>query len=253
VTCRDISRWLAAGEPLPAAAADHLQTCEACRMLVEFSPYSEEAPIDAKLEERLCLAAMEGLAPVRRLHAPWICTAGLLAMAAGTAFVGIVLLGTRGWATTSIVQKLYFVASFITGIAVCSAILPRMMFPGASLRIRPWVLSAAAIAAVLGGGALYPVLRYAHFARAAAACFSIAIAHAAVMGAGAALILRHGLVLSRRTSAALAGLLGGLTGAFVLFVFCPHLDAGHYLLGHATAVIAATALGPAIVALLDRS
>jgi hypothetical protein len=253
MTCRDIAKLLAESEPLPAAAAEHLRTCDRCRLLVGSpAPYSGPASIGAALEQRLIAVVTSDLIAVRPLSSPPVYTAALIAVAALVIAAGVALLGVRGWLTTSIFQKLYFVTLLTAGIAACAIALSQSMFPGALPRVRVWVLGALAIAAALGGGALYPLLRYDHFARAVATCFSIGMAHAAVLCTAAVFILRRGLVLSRRAAAALAGLLGGLTGLFVLFVFCPHLDAGHYLLAHATVVIACAALGPAIVALVDR-
>ena len=253
MTCRDIARLLAESAPLPAAAAEHLRTCERCRLLVGSpAPYSGPASIDAELEKRLVALVTSDLAAVRPLFSPWVYTAALLAVAAVVVAAGVARLGVRGWLTTSIFQKLYFVTLLTAGIAACAATLSQLMFPGALPRVRAWVLGALAIAAVLGGGALYPLLGYDHFGRAVAACFSIGMAHAAVLSIATSFILRRGLMLSRRAAAGLAGILGGLTGLCVLFVFCPHLDAGHYLLAHATVVIACAALGPAIVAVMDR-
>jgi hypothetical protein len=253
MTCRDITKLLAAHAPLPAAAAEHLRDCGRCRLLVESpAPYSGPASIDAELEKRLITLVAGDLVAVRPLSSPRVYMTALLAAAAVVAAAGVALLGVRGWLTTSIFQKLYFVTLLTAGIAVCAVTLSQWMFPGALPRVRAWVLCALAIAATLGGGTLYPLLRYDHFGRAAATCFSIGIAHAAVLSAAAVFILRRGLVLSRRAAAGLTGLLGGLTGLLVLFIFCPHLDAGHYLLAHATVVIACAALGPAIVAALDR-
>jgi hypothetical protein len=249
MTCRDIARLLAESAPFPAAAADHLRTCERCRLLVGSpAPYSGPVSIDAGLEQRLIAVVTGDLVPVRPLSSPHVYTAALLAVAAVVVTAGVAMLGVRGWLATSIFQKLYFVTLLTAGIAVCAASLSQLIFPGALPRVRAWVLGALAIAAVLGGGALYPLLRYDHFGRGVATCFSIGMGHAAVLCTAAAFIMRRGLVLSRRAAAGLTGLLGGLTGLFVLFVFCPHLDAGHYLLAHATVVIACAALGPAIVA-----
>jgi len=252
MTCRDITKLLAGHAPLTAAAAEHLRACERCRLLVGSpAPYSGPASIDADLEKRLVAIVTGDLAAVRPLSSPRVYTAALLAVAVVVVAAGVALLGGRGWLATSISQKLYFVTLLTAGIAICAVTLPQWMFPGALPRVRVWVLCALAIAAVLGGGALYPVLRYDHFGRAVATCFTIGMAHAAVLCTAAVFIMRRGLVLSRRAAAGLAGLLGGLTGLFVLFVFCPHIDAGHYLLAHATVVIACTALGPAIQALID--
>jgi hypothetical protein len=249
MTCRDIAKLLAESAPLPAAAAAHLRTCERCRLLAASpAPYSGPVSITAGLEQRLITLVTNDLVPVRPLSSLRVYTAALLAVAAVVVAAGVAVLGMRGWLTTSIFQKLYFVTLLTAGIAVCAASLSQLIFPGALPRVRAWVLGALAIAAVLGGGALYPLLRYDHFGRGVATCFSIGMGHAAVLCTAAAFIMRRGLVLSRRAAAGLTGLLGGLTGLFVLFVFCPHLDAGHYLLAHATVVIACAALGPAIVA-----
>jgi hypothetical protein len=64
-------------------------------------------------------------------------------------------------------------------------------------------------------------------------------------------LLRRGFVVSRTAAAAVAGLIGGLTGFVVLFVFCPHHDAGHYVLAHVGAVVIAMAAGPAVVCAAD--
>ena len=249
MTCRDIATLLAESSPFPADAAAHLRTCERCRLLVGSpAPYSGPVSISAGLEHRLIAVVTNDLVAVRPLSSPRVYTTALIALAALVIAAGVAVLGVRGWLTTSISQKLYFVTLLTAGIAACAVTLSRLMFPGALPRVRPWVLGALAIAAVLGGGALYPLLHYDHFGRAVATCFTIGMAHAAILCTAAVFILRRGLVLSRRAAAGLAGLLGGLTGLFVLFVFCPHLDAGHYLLAHATVVIACAALGPAIVA-----
>jgi Negative regulator of sigma F len=249
MTCREIAKLLAESAPLPPSATAHLRTCERCRLLVGSpAPYSGPVSISASLEQRLIVVVTNDLVAVRPLSSPRVYTAALIALAAFVIAAGVAVLGVRGWLTTSIFQKLYFVTLLAAGIAACAVTLSRLMFPGALPRVRAWVLGALAIAAVLGGGALYPLLHYAHFGRAVATCFSIGMAHAAVLCIAAVFILRRGLVLSRRAAAGIAGLLGGLTGLFVLFVFCPHLDAGHYLLAHATVVIACAALGPAIVA-----
>ena len=249
MTCRDIATLLAGQAPLPAAAVEHIRACERCRLLAGSpAPYSGPTSIDAELEKRLVALVTNNLVAARPLSSPRVYAAALLAVAAVVVAAGVALLGVRGWRATSIFQKLYFVIFLTTGMVASAVTLSQRMFPGALPRVRAWVLGTLAIVAALCAGSLYPVLRYDHFARAVATCFTIGMAHAAVLCTAAAFILRRGLVLSRGAAASLAGLLGGLTGLFVLFVFCPHLDAGHYLLAHATVVIACAALGPAMVA-----
>ncbi len=253
MTCRDIAKLLAGTEPLPRAAVEHLRTCERCRLLVGTPPpYSGPTSIGTELEQRLIAIVSNDLVSVRPISAPRVYTVTLLAAAAIVVACGVAFLGVRGWLATSVIQKVYFAVVLTAGIGACAASLPQVMFPGVLPRIRTGLLSAFVIAAVVAAGTLYPMLGYSHFARAVATCFSIGMGHAAVVCTAAAYILRRGMVLSLRTTALLSGLLGGLTGLCVLFIFCPHLDAGHYLLAHATVVIACAALGPIIVTLMDR-
>lgn len=253
MTCRDIAKLLARTEPLPQAAAEHLRTCESCRLLVGVPPpYSGSTSIGTELEQRLIAIVSDDLVSVRPLSSPRVYAVTLLAATAVVVACGVAFLGIRGWLATSVTQKLYFAFLLTAGIGICAASLSQLMFPGALPRIRTGLLSALVIAAVLAAGALYPLFGYTHFARAVATCFSIGMGHAAVVSAAAVYILRRGTVLSLHAAAALSGLLGGLTGLSVLFIFCPHLDAGHYLLAHATVVIACAALAPAIVVILDR-
>lgn len=253
MNCRDIARLLAESMPFPKAAEEHVRTCERCRLLVVSPPpYLEPVTVDAALEQRLIEGLTKNLAAMRPLSSSWVYSAALAAIVAVVVAAGVGMLGVRGWLATSIFQKLYFLALLGTGITACTMALPQLMFPGALPRIRTWVLAALATAGVLAAGLLYPVLHYPHFGRAVITCFTIGTVHAAVLSTAAVFLLRRGLVLSRRAAAAITGMLGGFTGLFVLFVFCPHLDAGHYLLAHATVVLACTALGPAILALVDR-
>ena len=121
-------------------------------------PYSGPVSLGADLEQRLIAVVTSDLAAVRPLSSPRVYTAALLAVAAVVAAAGVALLGVRGWLGTSIVQKLYFVTLLIAGIAACAVTLSRLDVPR---RIAPRphrILAALAIAAVLGAGALYPLL-----------------------------------------------------------------------------------------------
>jgi hypothetical protein len=248
MTCRDISKALALGAGLPSGAPEHLRYCESCRRLVAVSEWiAAEAELSAEAERKVIGAVTCDLKPVSPLGSPWRYTAMILIAAALVAALGIAVLGTTGWSTNPTLRKVYFTIFLAAGITTSAAMLSRLMIPGALFRIPPAALVVAAMVALLAGGLLYPVARYEHFARAVMACFTIGTLHAVVAGTLCVLVLRRGFVVSRETAALVAGLTGGLTGLVVLFVFCPHLDAGHYLLAHATAVIFATAAGPAVL------
>ncbi len=233
---------------MPSGAEAHLRTCESCRSLAAiFEQPGDEAKISAEAESRYVAAATADLKPVSAVAAPWRYTAVILAAAAIVAVAGIAFLGSTGWAASSTFQKGYFVAVLSAAILVSATRLPRLMIPGELQRVPPGWLAAMAMMLLLVGAMLYPLAQYQHFARAVAACFAIGTLHASVMGALCVVVLRRGFVVSRGTAAAVAGLTGGLTGFVVLLVFCPHHDAGHYLLAHVGAVLFATVAGPAVV------
>jgi len=248
MTCQDISKLLAGGVDLPQGAGEHLGVCPSCRRIVAlFGRPDAGSELSAEAERRYVAAATAGLKPVSALGPPWQYAAVILAMVTIVAAVGIGVLGRTGWATSGTFQKMYFTAALAAAILVSAAILPRLMVPGSLQRVPVWLLALGSIAALAAGAILYPTAHYPDFGRAAAACFTIGAVHALAMGIACQMVLRRGFVVSRSAAAAAAGLTGGLTGLVVLFVFCPHHDAGHYLLGHLSALGFATLAGPAAV------
>ena len=148
--------------------------------------------------------------------------------------------------------RLYLTTGLLTGLGLTSALLARLMIPGELLRARPVPAVLGLIAFFTAAGTLYPLSMYPGFAHAVAACLTIGSAHAIPAAAVAVWVLRRGFVLSRMHTWLVAGLFSGLTGLAVLFLFCPHLDAGHFLLAHAGMMIICTLLGGLTAFLLDR-
>ena len=107
----------------------------------------------------------------------------------------------------------------------------------------PMTIIMLALVCGVVGAALYPPASYDHFARAVAACFLIGLAQATVVCSPAFFVLRRGAPVSPQWMGATVVLVGGLTGMIVLYVFCPHRDLGHVLLGHAPMPAAVTAIG----------
>jgi len=250
--CKDISRALAAGAGLPPGAEAHLRGCESCRRLASLSGQAgPEAALSPEAEARWVALVTADLRPVSALGPLWRYTALVLAVTASVAIAGITFLGTTGWVTSSVPQRWYFAAVLAAGIVASATLLPRLMIPGTLQRFPPALLAAVVVIPLFVGAFLYPTAEYEHFARAVAACFAIGTVHASVVGALCAVVLRKGFVVSKVAAALVSGLAGGLTGCVVLFVFCPHHDSGHYLLAHVSAVIFATAAGPAVAYLWD--
>jgi len=252
MTCEDISKSFAEGASLPSGADEHLRVCPSCRRLAGlFDRPEAESELSAEAERRYVAAVTAGLKPVSALGPPWRYAAIILAAVAILAAAGVAVLGWSGWTASSTFQKVYFTTALAAAILVSAAVLPRLMVPGSLQRIAPWLLTLGSIVALAAGTILYPLAHYAHFGRAAAACFAIGAVHASAVGVACLAVLRRGFVVSRSAAATMAGLTGGLTGLVVLFVFCPHHDAGHYLLGHVGALLFATLAGPALLYVWD--
>jgi predicted anti-sigma-YlaC factor YlaD len=235
---------------MPVEAQDHLRDCPVCQRLEGALGELDESVPRAGLEDRVIATLSRDLKPVRSLAPGW-CYAGLLLSVAGLiTATGAGLLGAAGWRSNSGLQRVAIGGTLLAGLIASALMVVRRMVPGALPRMRAAMLPVATIAVLIAAGAfLYPLRHYEFFGRAVVACFSIGLGFALPAGAVVACILRRGFVVSLRETAALAGLFSGLTGMAVLLIFCPHLDSGHYLLGHASMVVASTLLGLAAATL----
>ncbi len=233
---------------MPPGAEAHLRACASCRGLVAvFEQSGIEPKLSREAERRYVAAAIADLEPVSALAPAWQYAAVILAAAAIVAVAGIAVLGRTGWATSSAFQKGYFTILLAAGIVAFATVLSRLMIPGELPRVPLGLQAAMAMILLFAGALSYPLAQYEHFGRAAAACFAIGTLHASAAAVLCVVVLRRGFVVSPVIAAAVAGLTGGLTGFVVLFVFCPHHDAGHYLLAHVSMVVFATVAGPVVV------
>jgi predicted anti-sigma-YlaC factor YlaD len=232
--------WLA-GEPLNQQARDHLRECPACAALYEMMRRQPVEPLPSELEQRLIETAQRDLAPVKPIAAPYHYALLMLAASAAIASLALFKLGLAGWKNSGAPLRAYLAAWLLAGLGLGAVHIARLMVPGALLCVRPAVLTAVSGVAVLLAAAFYPIRYYDHFVRALATCFAIGMAVAIPTGILVNLVLRRGFVVNRPAASLLAGLFSGFTALVVLFLFCPHLDAGHYLFAH-MAVVAASLL-----------
>ncbi len=242
MNCDQACRWMASGRPLPPDVLEHLRSCPACSELNEIGAMTPEAAVNPATEQRIVAAITSGLAAVRPLAPAWVYVLALLAASLLVITAGASLLGLAGWRADTPAQRLWFTAALAGAIVLCAGIISRLMVPAALLPVPlrvPMLLSAILLGA---GSFFYPVAYYDHFARAVAACLSIGLGHAIVLSAIAFWIIRRGAFLSRVHVVVIVAFTGGLTGAAVLFLFCPHRDLGHIGLAHATVPFAAAAI-----------
>jgi hypothetical protein len=147
---------------------------------------------------------------------------------------------------------MWFTAFLGIGITSCAFTLPHFIIPGREPPKSLWGISIGTGILLPAGIIFYPVQNYEHFGRAIVACFSIGMIAAIATATACSATLRRGLIVAPWRTGAMCGLLSGMTGFLVLFLFCPHQDAGHYWLGHATVIAFSVLACAALFAAPDR-
>jgi hypothetical protein len=243
LTCQQFTKRIATGGPLSAEAKEHLRTCPECAQIAAIEGGTESGAIDPALEGRIIEAITADLRAARALPPTWQRILATLAVAIAVAATGILMLGTTGWGMDSFFQRAYFTTCLSAGLVAAAVLITQLMVPGSLLILTPKQTIALGIVFIAGGALLYPATYYDKFARAAAACFSIGLGHAVVASALTFLVVRRGALVSRVEMTSMVALAGAFAGVSVLYIFCPHRDLGHVLLGHALVPVAATAIG----------
>ena len=242
IDCRAMLEMLASGAPLSAAARQHISSCAQCRALVDATAIPAE-PISPEMEARLGAIAAENLTPVRplsrSLHALLFFVCAVAAAAAGDWIFGV-----RGWRESSIAQKLWLIPGLAAFAVVLPAMLSRLMIPGTLLRLRPEILLACGVGWFgLAAPVVYSPRMYQGFGPSAAVCMSIGLGFAAMVGMAAWVILRRGFVTAPGVAALTAGGLAGVSSLGMQFVYCHHLDTGHYAIAHFGALVVSILIG----------
>ncbi len=225
-----------AGRELNAAAREHVSSCSSCSALVE-------TPLSAEIQQRLAAMVTKDLAPVRPLSLTRYFLS-FLACAWLAVLTGALLLGGAGWRVSTLPQQLWLIPGLLVLAIAAPALLARLMIPGARVWIRPaHLLWLAAIWFALAALLIYPAQSYPAFARSASACLLIGLGFAAVVASAAWLILQQGFVTAPGVAAITAGGLAGTSSLALQFIYCPHLDSGHFALAHLGSFLLSIVLG----------
>jgi hypothetical protein len=245
MNCDSVMRMVRDGDrPLPMEALEHLQSCAECSVTALFARAVSPYTLSPDLIQRLSRSVVADLLPIRPLRSDWTHSSFIAAVAAMIIAAGVTVLGHHGWSMSDASQRLLVGPTIGLGLLVTSVLAVRLMTPGRHLRLRPEVALGVVMSLLMAYGALYPSAMYRQFGNAVAACFLIGLAHALPMFLVIVWILRRGYVTAQSWAAALAGQVAGLTGLAVLFIFCPHLDAGHYLAAHVGMSLTCIAVAP---------
>jgi hypothetical protein len=234
--CREFENLL--GKPLPDAARQHLQTCEACRALAQWfdeKPESQAVPL---------VRPVPVLRAVRPLPSPWWIAAGILAFGGILVAVGIGHLGIDGWNALHATQKIAIFSALGISGATASVLLARQMYPTMSRWVSPAVCLAAATTAILAGPvALMPWQFEADgFTETGLGCARYGSIYTAVFLALIWVTVRRGYFLRPGWAGALAGLVSGSIAVVVLEIYCPLVERSHVLAWHCGVVLVAVML-----------
>lgn len=193
------------------------------------------------------------LTPVRPLPSAGVLTTAFALISAALVLLGGLALGDRALLRMDWTTAVFTFAALAASICLLAFALSSEMAPGCGRLAPPWML---ALGVLIGLAVLFAALFPYHEERSfwlhAWRCLRVGLAAGALGAALFWFVLRHGAVLHRRTSGALAGLLGGLTGAAILEVHCPNFNSAHILAGHWGAAALCAGLGWLAGALADR-
>jgi len=235
-----------------AEAHSHMDTCPDCQMWLMWSSSNQNVILSAETEGEIVRVLTTDLKPTRAIRPKQLTSAFLFLGSTGVILVGFIALGIRGWLASGMALRSYLGATITLGLGMGAYLIPRLFIPGELLKINPPLAITAITVAVVLPTFFRPLGMYPGFTRAALACVSIGLVIAAAAAWVAYRVLRRGFVVSRAWTYAMIGNFCGLSGFAVLFIFCPHSDLAHHLLGHAGMLLVSMCLGLWFVAISRR-
>lgn len=210
--------------------------------------------VDPDLLDRISVAILPGLRPVRPMPAASVIVAGLLLLCAAVGMAGAAILGFYGLHKLSAAQSaaIFAIIGLFAWLAAGQS--AAEMVPGSRRTVNPAVLvclgslALIAIFAILLGGY---ATSYAMdgFVQQGVPCLRAGLLYAIPAGAGTWLILRRGMAVNPTAAGLAAGALAGLAGVIMLSLHCPNLRAIHVMAWHVAVVPLSAAAG----ALLARA
>jgi hypothetical protein len=218
-----------------------------------WSSPNQNPALSAETEREIVGVLTADLKPTRAVRPNQFSSALLLLGSAGVILAGFIALGIRGWLASGMSLRAYLGATITLGLGTGAYLIPRLFIPGELLKISPPLATSVITVAVILPTFFRPLTMYPGFTRAALACISIGL----VVGAAAAWVayrvLRRGFVVSPASTYPMIGNFCGLCGFAVLFVFCPHSDLAHHLIGHAGMLLLSICLGLWFVSISRRN
>jgi hypothetical protein len=249
MTCRDLDEMLtSSGAAAPPAAAQlHTATCARCRQLLGALNSDADLanlPLSPALANQITRSLVQDYTPVRPLPPAGYLIAAFAVLFAVFILLGGILLGDRALLKMNWLTAWVVFASLAVAAGSLSFALPAQMVPGSRRALSPGLLALIILSGVaLVLAALFPMYREPAFWAQAWWCLRAGLVAGLLSSVSFWLILSRGAVLNMPATGALAGLLGGLTGATILELHCPDFNAAHILVGHWGAALLCAGLG----------
>jgi hypothetical protein len=184
------------------------------------------------------------LRPVRPLPPRWVLTGGVVLICAAVSGAGAARAGFFGFAKMDLLER--WLIFPVLGLLACAAgsAFVREMIPGSRRRISSWRLLGLGSAALLALFAfLFRDYQTDHFFSIGIVCLLTGLLHALPAALLAWLLVRRGFAVNPIAAGLVAGMLGGLAGVGVLELHCPNFQAAHVLVWHTAVVPLSGALG----------
>jgi hypothetical protein len=184
------------------------------------------------------------LRPVRPLPPPWVLTGGVVLICAAVSGAGAARAGFFGFAKMDLLER--WLIFPVLGLLACAAgsAFVREMIPGSRRRISSGRLLGLGSAALLALFAfLFRDYQTDHFFSIGIVCLLTGLLHALPAALLAWLLVRRGFAVNPIAAGLVAGMLGGLAGVGVLELHCPNFQAAHVLVWHTAVVPLSGALG----------
>ena len=204
------------------------------------APHEVDPAVLARIQD----AIGREMHPVRPLPAPWKLAAVLSGLCLSVGILGAAVLGMHGLARLSAVEMALIFPVLLAFIATAAAQSIAEVIPGSPRRISSSLVSVfGSLALVAVFLLLFHDYRTERFVPQGLICLKAGLAHAAIAGAAAWLVLRRGFAVSPPGAGVAAGTLAALAGVSMLELHCPNLEAAHVIVWHVAVVPLSAILG----------
>lgn len=252
MTHAEVHELLLQGKPLNAEARAHLNTCPACKALVE-ADFSVKEALTSDAVEHYKLIATSQLRPVRPAASDRQFTLLLLALFLCFTLCASLASGWQGFEALHLGQKLLYYGVIVAAALFAASGVVQEIRPGARRYLDTKmvvVIGSAALLAVVGG--LFPNLNASRFVRYGEGCLELGSECALASAILFAIVLRQGFVLSPIRTGIITGFLSGLVGVAVLSLYCSLLTIPHIWVWHFGVLPLGVGLGAAIGGLIQK-